>query len=317
MMENRWLILLALVTTVTFISNYFSKHQSQKNSPPGPKPWPIIGNINLIAINPRRSVQRLSKKYGEIMQLKVGQSPVVIVSSPKMAKYILKKNDAVFASRPSFAAGEHTGYGAKNTVWAPYGAYWIQARKIYHSEVLSERRIQLFESARVKERRDFVSRLSSFSGKPILLRKHLSSYALSNICRMVTGNKYFVGPKAKVELAEVEEMLDELISLNAVFNMGDWIPWLSFLDLQGYVKKMKALNKKLDRFYTLVIDDHQARRAAEKECFRSRDLVDVLLQQAEDPHLEVKLTKDHIKGLIQVSSLSLSLLSKLLLKIII
>lgn len=121
---------------------------------------------------------------------------------------------------------------------------------------------------------------------------------------MVTGNKYFSGAEAK--LAEVEGMLDELISLNAVFNIGDWIPWLSFLDLQGYVKKMKALNKKLDRFYSLVIEDHQARRVAEKGCFESRDMVDVLLQQAEDPHLQVKLTKDHIKGLIQVIKRTIS-----------
>lgn len=119
-MDSSWLLVLALLSALlTFISSYFSKQKSQKNFPPGPKPWPVIGNINLIAINPRRSVESLSKKYGEIMLLKVGQLPVVVVSSPKMAKYFLKTNDAVFASRPSFAAGEHTGYGAKNTVWAP------------------------------------------------------------------------------------------------------------------------------------------------------------------------------------------------------
>ncbi|KAH6802331.1 hypothetical protein C2S51_033777 [Perilla frutescens var. frutescens] len=301
-MENYWVLLLSIVLALAFISKIIFKQKPSKKIPPGPKPWPIIGNVNLIAFNPRQSVHRLSKKYGEIMLLKVGQFPVVIVSSPEMAKQFLKTNDAVFASRPPCAAGKHTGYGSKNTVWAPYGSYWIQARKIYHSEVLNEKRLQFFEPIRVQERRGFISRLYSLSGKPIVLRDHLSSYALSNICRMVTSNEYFIESKhdkSIVKLAELEGMLDELISINAVFNIGDWIPWLSFLDLQGYVKKMKALNKKLDRFYNTVIDDHEARRAAEKDSFESKDLVDVLLQQAADPKLEVKLTRDHIKALIQ------------------
>ncbi|KAH6802334.1 hypothetical protein C2S51_033780 [Perilla frutescens var. frutescens] len=301
-MENSWVLLLALAFALSLLSKIISKNKPQTNSPPGPKPWPIIGSLHLVAFNPRQSVQHLSKKYGEIMLLVVGKFPVLIISSPEMAKHFLTTNDAVFASRPAFAAGKHTGYGCKNTVWAPYGPYWIQARKIYHSEVLNEKRLQFFESIRVQERRDFISRLYSLSGKPIVLRDHLSSYALSNICRMVTSNEYFIESKhdkSIMKLDELEGMLDELISINAVFNIGDWIPWLSFLDLQGYVKKMKVLNKKLDRFYNYVIDDHESRRAVEKDNFKSKDLVDVLLQQAEDPKLEVKLTRDHIKGLIQ------------------
>ncbi|KAK4490012.1 hypothetical protein RD792_000666 [Penstemon davidsonii] len=84
-----------------------------------------------------------------------------------------------------------------------------------------------------------------------------------------------------------------------VISIGDWIPWLSFLDLQGYVNKMKDLYKKLDKFHNYVIDDHLGRKKADKDHFVPKDVVDVLLQLADDPNLEVKLTRDCIKGLFQ------------------
>lgn len=87
---------------------------------------------------------------------------------------------------------------------------------------------------------------------------------------------------------------------NGVINIGDWIPWLSFLDLQGYVKRMKDLHKKLDRFNEFVLEDHQARRAAAHENFVPKDMADMLLVLAENPNLEFKLTRDCIKALLQV-----------------
>ncbi|KAL0456319.1 UNVERIFIED_CONTAM: Trimethyltridecatetraene synthase [Sesamum latifolium] len=59
---------------------------------------------------------------------------------------------------------------------------------------------------------------------------------------------------------------------------------------------MKALHKKLDKFFSHVTSDHQARRADSS----SKDMVDVLLQLVEDPpNPHVKLTTDSIKGLLQ------------------
>ncbi|KAG8386304.1 hypothetical protein BUALT_Bualt03G0135100 [Buddleja alternifolia] len=183
--------------------------------------------------------------------------------------------------------------------WSPYGPYWRQARKIYLNEVFNAKKLESHEYIRVGERRNFLSRLYSLSGEPVVLREHLSRYTLSTISRMILSNKYFSeSENEKLNMHELRGLLDEWFLLNGVFNIGDWIPWLSFLDLQGYVKKMKALYEKFDRFHNYVIDDHQVKRAADKN-FVAKDVVDVLLQQAEDPNLEVKLTKDSIKGLLQ------------------
>ncbi|KAL8119906.1 hypothetical protein AgCh_017141 [Apium graveolens] len=53
-------------------------------------------------------------------------------------------------------------------------------------------------------------------------------------------------------------MLEEYDSVTGVINIGDWIPWINFLDLQGYIKRMKALRKKFDRFYDHLAHDQDS-----------------------------------------------------------
>ncbi|PUZ51768.1 hypothetical protein GQ55_6G216100 [Panicum hallii var. hallii] len=121
---------------------------------------------------------------------------------------------------------------------------------------------------------------------------------------MVLGKRFFgegadaaEGPVSS--LAEFKWMLDELLLLNGVLNVGDWIPWLDWLDLQGYVRRMKKLGRMFDAFMEHVLDEHSERRRREGEGFVARDMVDVLMQLADDPALEVKLGRVGVKAFTQ------------------
>ncbi|XLR43574.1 hypothetical protein HN51_027615 [Arachis hypogaea] len=70
---------------------------------------------------------------------------------------------------------------------------------------------------------------------------------------------------AIVSPEKFKKMLDELFLLNDVLNIGDFVPWINFLDLQGYLKRMKMLGKKFDRFTEHVLDEHIERRKAVKD----------------------------------------------------
>ncbi|KAK8706924.1 hypothetical protein V6N13_057996 [Hibiscus sabdariffa] len=159
--------------------------------------------------------------------------------------------------------------------------------------------------------RAFVSRLYGLSGKPVVLKDQLSCFTLSIISRMVLGKKYFsvcgddqLGSNSILSLHEFQEILDELFLLNGVLNIGDWIPWLDFLDLQGYVKRMKDLRKKLDRFYDYVLDEHKRKKKELAKDFVPRDMVELLLQISDDPDIDVKLTYDGVRGFTQVHLIS-------------
>lgn len=61
------------------------------------------------------------------------------------------------------------------------------------------------------------------------------------------------------------------------------------MDLQGYVKRMKALGKRFDRFHVNVLEEHRARINVEGDGFVPKDMVDLLMNLVDNPNLEVKL----------------------------
>jgi hypothetical protein len=63
-------LLAALLVTV-----YFRALSQKRNTtlPPGPKPWPILGNLLALADGmPHHALQKLASKYGGIMYLRFG-----------------------------------------------------------------------------------------------------------------------------------------------------------------------------------------------------------------------------------------------------
>lgn len=299
---------IATLVLIILLSKYV--RQRKLKLPPGPKPWPIIGNLNLIGSLPHRSIHELSQKYGEIMQLQFGSFPVVVGSSVEMAKIFLKTMDVNFVGRPKTAAGKYTTYNYSDITWSPYGPYWRQARKMCLVELFSARRLESYEYIRAEELRSLQLELFKASrGKAVIkLKDYLSTVSLNVISRMVLGKRYLDEGSSENSIVSPEEfkkMLDELFLLNGVLNIGDSIPWIDFLDLQGYIKRMKLLSKKFDRFLEHVLDEHitkRKQRQMEEDDYSRKDMVDVLLDLADDPNLEVKLERHGVKAFTQVHS---------------
>ncbi|THU67550.1 hypothetical protein C4D60_Mb05t25840 [Musa balbisiana] len=295
-----WVMYSTIILVIAFLRALAGRRR-KLNLPPGPRAWPIIGNLNLIGSLPHRSLHALSQKYGPIMYLRFGSFPVVVGSSVEMAKFFLKTHDVSFVSRPKTAAGKYTTYNYSDITWSPYGPYWRQARKMCLLELFSAKRLESYEYIRVEEVRALLRDLFKSSGGIVLLKDHLSTVSLNVISRMVLGKKYLDRTEvaAIVSPEEFKEMLDELFLLNGVMNIGDSIPWLDGLDLQGYIGRMKKVSKKFDRFLEHVLDEHNERRQREGEGFVARDMVDVLLQLADDPNLDVKLERHGVKAFTQ------------------
>lgn len=103
----------------------------RKKLPPGPWRLPLIGSYHHVRGGPRHHrVRDLAKQYGPVMMLKMGETPTLVVSSPELAREIMKTQDANFAQRPRHPAAEVVLYGCSNITFSPVGDHWKLLRKM-------------------------------------------------------------------------------------------------------------------------------------------------------------------------------------------
>ncbi|GLJ31808.1 hypothetical protein SUGI_0639800 [Cryptomeria japonica] len=268
--------------------------------PPGPRPWPLIGSIHLLGNLPHQSLTVLAKKYGSIMSLRLGSVTTVVVSSPAMAKEFLKTHDLAFATRPNCTLGKHLCYDHNNVSFAPYGAPWRQVRKLCTVELLTVKRINSFRFVREDEVSAMIASIWQESGRgahSVDLKKSLSSITRNITCRMFASTTY-----SDSDLNGghgFKEMVEEMFSVAGVFCVGDFVPYLDWIDFQGIRRRMQAVHKIFDGFAEKVIEEHIHRRLGEgksKEEDRVKDMVDVLLDMAETEGQTI--SRVQIKGII-------------------
>jgi len=300
-------VALAAILAV-FILRYVLATSGKKkalNLPPGPRGWPVIGSLAALAgaLPPHRALAALAARHGPLMHLCLGSYHTVVASSAETARLVLKTHDLAFADRPPTATGEITSYGYRGIVHTPYGSYWRMARKLCATELFSARRVDSFERVRAQEMRALARGLFRCAGRAVAVREHVAGATLRNILRMAVGEKW-ADCYGSAEGEAFRRTLDEAFAVTgAVSNVGEWIPWLGWLDLQGCIRRMKRLSEMYDRFYEQILDEHEERRRrAGAGEFVASDLVDVLLQLAEkgrSESSEAKLTRDGVKAFIQ------------------
>ncbi|CAO2187029.1 unnamed protein product [Urochloa humidicola] len=307
--SSQWATSLAvLLTTATFflaavlLRRRHGRPARKLNLPPGPQPWPVIGNLNLLGPLPHRSIRDLSSQYGPLMSLRFGSFPVVVGSSVAAAEFFLKTSDLAFLDRPRMACGKHTVYNYSGMLWSHYGAYWRQLRKLWLTELLSAKQLRLTECVRAEEVHAMLRDLhvAAAGGEVVVLKEHLLMVTLNVVSRMVLGKKYVgeeVGAGAAATPEEFRWMIEEIFFLNGAIHIGDMVPWLGWFDPNGYVARMKRLAKKFDAFVEHVLREHDDRRRREgPAAFVPKDMVDMLLQLADDPGLDVPIDRDGVKA---------------------
>lgn len=72
--------------------------------PPGPFPWPILGNLVLLGkyAVPFDGFSQLAKVYGNLYSLTLGSTRCIIVNNLELIKEVLNQNGKFFGGRPNF-----------------------------------------------------------------------------------------------------------------------------------------------------------------------------------------------------------------------
>ncbi|CAL4934497.1 unnamed protein product [Urochloa decumbens] len=282
--------------------------------PPGPAGLPIIGNMHLLISNKPvfRWIHRLLKEMNtNIMCLRFGAVHVIAVSCPEIAREVLRKDDAVFASRPiSFSAGSFS-FGYKGSILSPYGEQWKKMRRVLTSEILCTAMERRLHSRRVEEA-DHIVRFvynqcstSSPANNSIVDVRHVAQHFFTNMIRgLVFGKRHFVEPLASVgagpgpeEVAHVDALFTLVNSVYS-FKISDYIPAWIGIDLDGHRKVVESVMDTINRLHDPIIE----KRIHEWSALRkqggkreTRDFLDVLIS-LEDSEGQPLLSLEEIKA---------------------
>ncbi|KAF5191729.1 Cytochrome p450 [Thalictrum thalictroides] len=262
--------------------------------PPGPLKLPLIGHLHHLLGMPHHSFRDLAKEHGPLMYLELGEVPTVVVTSPKVAKEMMKTNELMFVDRPLNLATKIMSYECMDVIMAPYGDYWKQVRKICMMELLGHKRVQSFWSVREEEVTSLVGRISNMVGSPVNLSQSIISVT-NDITARATFGKAFKDRDAFLVL------MKEVIRLAAGFDIADLYPSMKFLEaLSGTRTKLEKTHLEVDKMLDVVINDHinNKNRIKNENGEFEEDLVDVLLRVQASNELDMPISMDNVKGVI-------------------
>ena len=136
--------------------------QQDDRPPPSPPALPVLGHLHLVGSLPHVSLRSLARKHRtDLMLLRLGAMPVLVVSSPRAAEAVLRTHDHEFASRPRSPVAKIVLYGPSDVGFAPHGEYWRQARKLVTTHLLTVKKVQSLRHAREEEVRDTFEKLAT------------------------------------------------------------------------------------------------------------------------------------------------------------
>nr|AUR26636.1 cytochrome P450 oxidase 79D2-like protein [Platycodon grandiflorus] len=235
--------------------------------PPGPKPWPLVGSLfTLLRNKPAfKWIHSLMHDMDiEIMCLRFWSVHVITVTSPKIAREFLKKQDEVFMSRPFCMSAFVTSGGYLTAALSPLGDQSKKMRRILASDILSPSRHRWLHAKRIEEADHLIRYVFSqcgWSGGVVNVRVAAQHFCGNVIRKMVFGKRFFGkgaedGGPGPEEIEQVAALFTTLSTTHA-FCISDYVPWLRNVSIN--VNKHFPLLVRIPFFGRIFDPDHHGK----------------------------------------------------------
>ncbi|KAI9118344.1 hypothetical protein K1719_010676 [Acacia pycnantha] len=279
----------------------FHKHKL----PPGPKPWPIIGNLpEMISSKfaPKWIHQLMKNLNTEIACIKLGNVHVVPVSSPAIACEFLKKQDDIFASRPISMSSRLVSGNYSTTGLVPYGEQWKKMKKIVVKELLSPAKHRWLHGKRMEEADNLVRYVymsqNNNEGGLVNVRIATQHYC-GNVIRKIIFDKRYFGKGRKdggpgFEEIELVDAIFIMLKHLYAFSISDYVPFLRAIDVDGHKKMLKNATRTMNKYHDPIIKQ-RIQQWMEGTKTETEDLLDVMVS-LKDANNKPLLTMQEIKS---------------------
>nr|XP_003702175.1 PREDICTED: probable cytochrome P450 305a1 [Megachile rotundata] len=250
-----------------------------KKQPPGPFPWPFIGNVLLLTSLSRKlgaqhlAFLELSKRYNSnLINYYIGSKRILVVSGNKYIQTVL--NTPEFNGRPWDLFIQVRNFGKKTGVTMNDGDDWKELRSWTERSMryIGFGRTEMFEIIK-NELTTILTKLQQ--GGAQRLKPLINPVGINVIWTLATGKPFAEGQK-------LQYFTDLMERRSRAFEMSGSVlsafPWLRYVapEISGY-NVIRMLNNELKDFVTETIAEHKKRCTENKE-----DLIDMFLNKIEN-----------------------------------
>lgn len=256
-----WILLPLLLLLLIF--NPFSR----KKLPPGPYPWPVIGNmISLSKGPPHVELMKLAGVHGPLMLVKLGMRPVIVASTPESAMEILRTHDKALSGRfipQSMRIKDHIKH---SVVWSDCTDGWKNLRRIARTELFSTRMLDAHVHVRQQKVGEMVEYIRGKEGGEIKITEVVFG-TLLNILGHVVFSKDVFRYGEKGDNVGMQALIREMLIIGGTPNLVDFYPFLGDFDLQGLLAATADRLNKVNELWKETVKQRRANRDDSKHDF--------------------------------------------------
>ncbi|KAK8448339.1 hypothetical protein SEVIR_7G037666v4 [Setaria viridis] len=306
-------VLALIIAAVAAVSlQHLISRRASRRLPPGPTSLPVIGHLHLLRPPVHRTFQELAARVGPLMHIRLGSTHCVVASTAEVASELIRSHEGSISERPLTAVARQFAYGSAGFAFAPYNTHWRFMKRLCMSELLGPRTVEHLRPVRragtVSLLRAALAAASSPAAEPFDLTRELIRLSNTSIIRMVASTV----PGSVAD--EAQELVKDVAELVGAFNADDYIALCRGWDLQGLRRRAAAVHRRFDALLEEILRHKEDAREARKllmldddgddgrkeaaTATMHKDLLDILMDKAEDKTAEVKLTRDNIKAFI-------------------
>ncbi|XP_060705080.1 cytochrome P450 1B1 [Hemiscyllium ocellatum] len=281
----QWILAAALSALLGLQACRWLQHhlqQCQPGSPPGPFPWPLIGNAAQLGRAPHLTFCRLAERYGSVFRLKLGSRAVVVLNGEESIRQALVRQGADFSGRPDFGSFAVVSRG-RSLAFGPHSDLWRLHRKVAHSTMrafctsnLQTKRV--FERHVVCETQQLVS--------VFMARGRLEPYfdpwpnlvvAVANVmCAACFGRRYEHSDQEFTALLSKNHRFGQTVGAGSLV---DIMPWLQYFP--NPVRSVYRDFKQLNQDFYLFVQDKARQHRQDFRPDRLRDMTDAFIRTIE------------------------------------
>lgn len=269
----------------------FSIFTKRNKLPPGPRPFPIIGNLLDLGDKPHKSLAKLSKTYGPIISLKLGQVITIVASSEKMAKEVLQTHDQFLSNRTIPDALNVCQYSDYGLPWIPSTTRWRNLRKICNLHLFSTKALDSTQNLRHDKVQNLISDVhnSMLVGESVDIGKSAFKTTLSLLSNTILSTD-FSDPLVK-SAEEVKETVWKIMEEVGKPNLADYFPLLKMFDPQGIRRRSEIYFKKMIDIFDRIITQRLQLRNFSGDKVNHNDMLNTLISIVEENSEEMNKTQ--------------------------